>query len=127
MLAVRPYDVRHHFTPDVALLEIAAAALGLACPPGSEPLEYEGLTDHYVPNLALSGRTLRYRTRYAIYAVASIAEDCCPISCARQALGSRASGHTPCPPSSSTAGPPTASGCPCHKSRPRSRKSWASH
>jgi len=72
MLAVRPYDVRHHFTPDVALLEIAAAALGLACPPGSEPLEYEGLTDHYLPDLLLSGRTLRYRTQYAIYAAASI-------------------------------------------------------
>jgi hypothetical protein len=39
MSAVAPYDVRHHFTPDVALLEIAAAALGAACSPGSEPLE----------------------------------------------------------------------------------------
>ncbi|MBM7808196.1 hypothetical protein JOD57_004033 [Geodermatophilus bullaregiensis] len=42
MLSVRPYDVRGHFTPDVALLEVAAAALGLACPPGSERLEYDG-------------------------------------------------------------------------------------
>jgi hypothetical protein len=41
MNAVAPYDVRHHFTPDVALLDIAAAALGLACPPGSKPLECE--------------------------------------------------------------------------------------
>jgi hypothetical protein len=42
MLAVRPYDIRGHFTPDVALLEVAAAGLGLACTPGSEPLENEG-------------------------------------------------------------------------------------
>ena len=41
MTAVVPYDVRGLFTPDVALLEVAAAALGLACPPGGERLEYE--------------------------------------------------------------------------------------
>ena len=45
MVSVLPNDVRGHFTPDVALLEIAAVALGLACPPGTERLEYEGLTD----------------------------------------------------------------------------------
>ncbi len=70
MLSVRPYDVRSHFTPDVALLEVAAAALGLACPPGSERLEYEGLTDRYLADLMLDGRTVRHRTRYAIYAAA---------------------------------------------------------
>lgn len=70
MLAIRPYDVRGLFTPDVALLDVAAAALALACPPGSEPLEYEGLTDRYLSDLMLSGRTLRHRTRYAIYAAA---------------------------------------------------------
>jgi hypothetical protein len=62
------YDVRHHFTPDVALLEVAASALGLACPPGSEPLEYDGLTDRYLPDQMLTGRTLRHRTQYAIQA-----------------------------------------------------------
>ena len=72
MLAVRPYDIRGHFTPDVALLEVAAAGLGLACTPGSEPLEYEGLTDRYLPDLMLSGRTMRHRTRYAITAAACI-------------------------------------------------------
>jgi hypothetical protein len=55
---------------DVALLDVAAAALALACPPGSEPLEYEGLTDRYLSDLMLSGRTLRHRTRYAVYAAA---------------------------------------------------------
>ena len=70
MLAVRPYDVRGHFTPDVALLEVAASALGLACPPGSDRLEYEGLTDRYLADLMLDGRTLRRRTQYAIYAAA---------------------------------------------------------
>ncbi|MDP5181291.1 hypothetical protein QOZ88_01455 [Blastococcus sp. BMG 814] len=70
MLSVQPYDVRGHFTPDVALLEVAAAALGLACPPGSERLEYEGLTDRYLADLLLDGRTVRRRTQYAIYAAA---------------------------------------------------------
>jgi hypothetical protein len=70
--ALLPYDVRHHFTPDVALLEVAATALGLACPPGSEPLEYEGLTDRYLADQMLSGRTLRRRTQYAIHAAACL-------------------------------------------------------
>src|SRR3954453_7319775 len=70
MVSVRPNDVRGHFTPDVALLEVAAAALGLACPPGTERLEYEGLTDRYLADLALYGRTVHRRTQYAIYAAA---------------------------------------------------------
>jgi hypothetical protein len=70
MRAVAPYDLRGHFTPDMALLEMAATALGLACPPGSEPLEYEGLTDRYLPDQMLTGRTLRHRTQYAVYAAA---------------------------------------------------------
>ena len=70
--AVAPYDVRHHFTPDVALLEIAAAALGLACPPASEPLEYEGLTDRHLPDQELTGRSLRQRTHYAVHAAACL-------------------------------------------------------
>ncbi len=67
---VASYDVRGQFTPDVALLEIAATALGLACPPGSQLLEYEGLTDRYLPDQVLSDRRLRHRTQYAIYAAA---------------------------------------------------------
>jgi hypothetical protein len=70
MTAVLPYDIRGHFTPDVALLEVASAALGLACPPGSQPLEYAGLTDRYLSDLMLDGRTLRHRTRYALHAAA---------------------------------------------------------
>jgi hypothetical protein len=42
LVALNAYDVRHHFTPDVALLEVAATALGVASPPGSGPLEYGG-------------------------------------------------------------------------------------
>ena len=72
MTAVLPYDVRGSFTPDVALLEVAAAALGLACPPGGERLEYEGLTDRYLSDLALEGRTVRRRTQYALYAAACL-------------------------------------------------------
>jgi hypothetical protein len=72
MSVVAPYDVPHHFTPDVALLEVAATALGLACPPGHEPLEYEGLTDRYLSDQLLTGRTLHHRTRFAIYAAACL-------------------------------------------------------
>lgn len=68
MTAVLPYDGRGHFTPDVALLDVAAAALGLACPPGAERLQYEGLTDRYLNDLMLDGKTLRRRTQYALYA-----------------------------------------------------------
>jgi hypothetical protein len=70
--ALAAVDVHQHFTPDVALLEVAATALGLACPPGSEPLAYEGLTDRYLPDQMLTGRTLRQRTQYAIYAAACL-------------------------------------------------------
>ena len=72
MTAVLPYDVRGYFTPDVALLEVAAAALGLACPSGAERLQYEGLTDRYLNDLMLEGKTLRRRTQYALYAAACL-------------------------------------------------------
>lgn len=72
MTAVLPYDVRGHFTPDVALLEVAAAALGLACPPGAPRLQYEGLTDRYLNDLMLQGKTVRRRTQYALYAAACL-------------------------------------------------------
>jgi hypothetical protein len=72
MNALNAYDVHHHFTPDVALLEVAATALGLAVPPGAEPLEYERLTDRYLHDQMLTGRTLRQRTHYAIHAAACL-------------------------------------------------------
>jgi hypothetical protein len=49
---------------------VAAAALGRACPAGSERLEQEGLTDRYLPELVLDGRTSRRRTQYAVHAAA---------------------------------------------------------
>ena len=70
--AVAPCDVPGLFTPDVAMLEVAATALSLACPPGSDPLEYEGLTDRYLSDQMLDGGTLRYRTQYAFYAAACL-------------------------------------------------------
>lgn len=68
--ALKAYDVRHRFTPDVALLEVAATALGVASPPGSRPLEHDGLTDRFLSDQMLTGRTLRQRTHYAIHAAA---------------------------------------------------------
>ena len=72
MTAGLPYDVRGHFTPDVALLEVTAAALGLACPPGCERLDDEGLTDRYLSDLALDDRTVLHRTQYAIHTAACL-------------------------------------------------------
>lgn len=71
MLVVKSYDVRGQCTPDLALLEVAATALGLACPPGNQPLEHERLTDRYLPDLMLRGRTLRHRTTYELQPSAS--------------------------------------------------------
>ncbi len=51
---------------------MAAAALGLAVLPGTEPLEFEGLTDRFLPDQMLTGRTLRQRTHYAIHAAACL-------------------------------------------------------
>src|SRR3954452_12157232 len=45
MEAVAPAHVRGRFTPDVAMLELAVTALELPCPPGAEPLAYEGLRE----------------------------------------------------------------------------------
>lgn len=122
MTAVLPYDVRGHFTPDVALLEVAAAALGVACPPGAERLEYEGLTDRYLNDLMLERRTLRRRTQYALYAAA-----CTPTCSARPATGNRSCGRTPSRRSSCTAGPPrTAPAGRWPRSRSRSPTNSAS-
>jgi hypothetical protein len=102
MVSVLPYDVRGHFTPDVALLEVAAAALGLACPPGSERLEYEGLTDRHLSDLMLDGRTVRRRTQYAVYAAACMRGGLHPDLLGEAVGGSRGSGRTPSRRSSST-------------------------
>jgi hypothetical protein len=57
-------------TPDVALLELAVTALDLACPPGAEPLEYEGLCERYLPEVRFRGRVEHRNSRYALYAAA---------------------------------------------------------
>src|SRR6187401_941440 len=53
--AVEPTDVPGRFTPDVALLDLAVTALELACPPGAERLEYEGLRQRYLPEVTFRG------------------------------------------------------------------------
>lgn len=70
MAAVAPAEVRGWFTPDVALLEIAATALELAVPPGAAPLEYEGLREGHLPELTFSGRVEHRNSQYALYAAA---------------------------------------------------------
>ena len=70
--AVAPADVRGHFTPDVAILELAVTALDLASPPGTGPLEYEGLRERLLPERQFRGRTEHHRSQYALYAAAAM-------------------------------------------------------
>ena len=68
--AVAGSDVRGWFTPDVAVLELAATALELACPADAEPLQYEGLRERYLPEMQFRGRNDHHRSQYALYAAA---------------------------------------------------------
>lgn len=70
MAAVAPYDVPAAFTPDVAILELAVAALDLAQVPELGPLEYDGLRERYLPEIQFSGRTQHRNSQYALYATA---------------------------------------------------------
>jgi hypothetical protein len=68
--SVAPCDVPGWFTPDVAILELAVTALDLASAPGSAPLEYEGLREHYLPEVEFRGRIQHRSSQYALYAAA---------------------------------------------------------
>jgi hypothetical protein len=70
LAAAAPSHVPGWFTPDVALLELAVTALDLACPTGAEPLKYEGLREHYLPEVTFRGRVEQRNSQYAIYAAA---------------------------------------------------------
>ena len=70
MAAAAPNHVPGRFTPDVALLELAVTALDLACHPGAEPLEYEGLRQRYLPDVRFRGRVEHRNSQYALYAAA---------------------------------------------------------
>ncbi len=72
MGAVAPNHVPGRFTPDVALLEFAVTALDLACPPGAEPLQYEGLRERYLPEVTFRGRVEHRNSQYALYAAACV-------------------------------------------------------
>jgi len=72
MAAAAPNHVPGQFSPDVALLELAVTALDLACPPGAEPLEYEGLREHYLPEVRFRGRVEHRNSQYALYAAACL-------------------------------------------------------
>jgi hypothetical protein len=64
--AAAPSHVPGWFTPDVALLELAVTAPDFACPAGAEPLEYEGLRGHYLPEVTFRGRVEHRNSQYAI-------------------------------------------------------------
>ena len=70
MAAAAPNHVPGKFSPDVALLELAVTALDLACPPGAESLEYEGLLERYLPEVTFRGRVEHRNSQYALYAAA---------------------------------------------------------
>ena len=60
------------FTPDLALLELAVTALDLACPSGAELLQYEGLREHHLHEVAFRGRGEHRNSQYALYAAACL-------------------------------------------------------
>src|SRR3712207_1818594 len=70
MAAAAPSHVSGWFTPDVALLELAVTALDLACLPGAQPLEYDGLRERYLPEVTFRGRVEHRNSQYALYAAA---------------------------------------------------------
>ncbi|SHN61057.1 hypothetical protein SAMN05660350_01026 [Geodermatophilus obscurus] len=70
MAAAAASHVPGWFTPDVALLELAATALDVASPPGAGPLAYEGLRERYLPEVTFRGRVEHRNSQYALYATA---------------------------------------------------------
>lgn len=62
--------------PTLRWLDAAATALGLAVPPGTEPLDYEGLTDRYLSDQMRTARTMRQHTHYAISAAPRLRGGC---------------------------------------------------
>jgi hypothetical protein len=58
------------FTPDVALLDLAATALDVASPPGAELLECEGLPERYLREVTFRGRVEHRNSQHALYAAA---------------------------------------------------------
>jgi hypothetical protein len=87
MAAAAPNHVPGQFSPDVALLELAVKALDLACPPGAEPLEYEGLREQYLPEVRFRGRVEHRNSQYALYAAACMRGGLKPICSATPAGG----------------------------------------
>ncbi len=70
LAALAPHVLPGRFTPDLALLELAVTALDLACPAGAEPLQYEGLREHHLPEVEFRGRVEHRNSQYALYAAA---------------------------------------------------------
>jgi hypothetical protein len=60
------------FVPDAAMLELAATALGLACPAGAERLTYEGPCERYLPEVTFRGRVEHRNSQYVLYAAACL-------------------------------------------------------
>jgi hypothetical protein len=91
------------FPLDVALLQLAVTALNLGCPAGTEPLEYGGLRERYLPEVTFRGRFEHRNSRYAVYA-ACMPGGLQPDLSDAQWWQTRC-GRTPSSPSSSTAVP----------------------
>jgi hypothetical protein len=104
MAAVAPHHVPGQFSPDVALLELAVTALDLACPPGAEPLGYDGLLEHYLPEVTFRGPLEHRISQYALYAATCIREGYSPTCSVMPAGGRRRCDSPRLTPSSSTAG-----------------------
>jgi hypothetical protein len=62
----------HNTFPAEVLLELAAEAIGESGATSTEPIEYDGIRDRYLPEYELRGKLPQHRSHYALMAAAMI-------------------------------------------------------
>jgi hypothetical protein len=58
--------------PAEVLLELAAGAIAVSGASPSEPIQYEGMRDHYLPEFHFRGKLPQHKSHYALMAAAMI-------------------------------------------------------
>ena len=64
--------LRNNTFPAEVLLELAAEAIGESGASPSEPIEYEGIRDRYLPEYSFRGKSQQHKSHYALMAAAMI-------------------------------------------------------
>jgi hypothetical protein len=64
--------------PAEVLLELAAEAIGESGSTQAEPILYEGMRDHYLPEYQFRGKYQQHKSHYALMAAAMIRGGVCP-------------------------------------------------